>query len=153
MEDFIIEKMTNVDLNKIEKDFQKKFDDFWTISILKSELENSNSLYFVAKKKDEIVGFAGILINVDFTEIANIVVRKDFRNLGIGKLLLEKIIKETNKVGKNKIYLEVNENNINAINLYKKYKFEEVGRRKKYYNKKDDAILMNLNNINKLFNK
>ena len=31
---------------------------------------------------------------------------------------------------------EVNENNISAINLYKKYKFETVGMRKKYYNGK-----------------
>ena len=45
---------------------------------------------------------------------------------------------------KNNISLEVNENNESAINLYKKYKFEEVGRRKKYYNKKDDAILHHL---------
>ena len=144
MENIVIEKMTIQDVIEIEKDFEEKFDNFWNINILKSELDNNNSLYFVAKEEKEIVGFVGTLINVDFTEITNIVVKKDFRKLGIGKMLLEKIIEEAKKNGKNLIYLEVNENNVNAINLYKKYRFEEVGRRKKYYNQKDDAILMNL---------
>ena len=144
MENIIVEKMTIEDALKIEKNFEEKFDDFWNINILKSELLNDNSLYFVAKKHNEILGFVGILINVDFTEITNIVVKKDFRKSGIGKMLLEKIIEETKKKNKDIIYLEVNENNKSAINLYEKYKFQEVGRRKKYYNQKDDAILMNL---------
>ena len=144
MENIIIEKMTIQDGIEIKKDFEENFDSFWNINILKSELNNNNSLYFVAKKQNEILGFIGILINFDFTEITNIVVKKDFRKLGIGKMLLEKIIEETKKFNKEMIYLEVNENNEGAINLYKKYRFEEVGRRKKYYNEKDDAILMNL---------
>ena len=144
MENLIIEKMTIKDAIEIEKDFEERFDNFWNINILKSELNNNNSLYFVAKEEKEIVGFVGVLINVDFTEITNIVVKKDFRKLGIGKMLLEKIIEETKKINKEMICLEVNENNISAINLYKKYRFEEVGRRKKYYDQKDDAILMNL---------
>ena len=144
MENIIVEKMIIQDAIEIEKEFKEKFDKFWNINILKSELNNNNSLYFVAKEEKEIVGFVGVLINVDFTEITNIVVKKDFRKLGIGKMLLEKIIEETKKINKEMIYLEVNENNECAINLYKKYRFEEVGRRKKYYNEKDDAILMNL---------
>lgn len=144
MENIIVEKMIIQDAIEIEKEFEEKFDKFWNINVLKSELNNNNSLYFVAKKQNEILGFIGILINFDFTEITNIVVKKDFRNLGIGKMLLEKIIEETKKINKEMICLEVNENNISAINLYKKYRFEEVGRRKKYYNEKDDAILMNL---------
>ena len=90
MENINIEKMTIQDVLKIEKEFEEKFDDFWNINILKSELLNDNSLYFVAKKHNEILGFVGILINVDFTEITNIVVKKDFRKSGIGKMLLEK---------------------------------------------------------------
>ena len=43
---------------------------------------------------------------------------------------------------KENISLEVNENNISARNLYEKYKFEIVGMRKKYYNGKDNAIIM-----------
>ena len=43
---------------------------------------------------------------------------------------------------KKDISLEVNELNNSAISLYKKAGFEEVGIRKKYYNGKDNAIIM-----------
>ena len=43
---------------------------------------------------------------------------------------------------KKDISLEVNEENDAAINLYKKAGFEEVGIRKKYYNGKNNAIIM-----------
>ena len=43
---------------------------------------------------------------------------------------------------KDNISLEVNENNNAAIELYKKFNFEIVGCRKKYYNGKDNAIIM-----------
>ena len=47
--------------------------------------------------------------------------------------------KNTNK---NSISLEVNEKNLIAINLYKKFGFKKIGSRKKYYNGIDDAIIM-----------
>ena len=40
------------------------------------------------------------------------------------------------------ITLEVNEKNIPAISLYKKYGFETLGTRKKYYNNQFDAYIM-----------
>ena len=48
----------------------------------------------------------------------------------------------TKEAGKDSISLEVNEVNKPAINLYDKYGFEIVGRRKKYYDGKYDAIIM-----------
>ena len=49
----------------------------------------------------------------------------------------------SNPLSKNKIYLEVNTNNFAAKSFYYNLGFEEVGIRKRYYNK-DDAILMDL---------
>lgn len=51
------------------------------------------------------------------------------------------LIDLASKSGCKKINLEVNEKNIIAINLYKKFGFEQVGLRKKYYNDQD-AVLM-----------
>ena len=41
--------------------------------------------------------------------------------------------------------LEVRDNNIPAIKLYKKFNFDILGRRKKYYNNVNDAIIMTKN--------
>lgn len=142
-----ISKMTLEDLNIIKDCLLEEFDDFWSYNVLKQELENNqnlNSQYFVAKLKEEVVGFVGILTIIDEVNIMNIVVRKNSRNLGIGSLLIENVIDFSKQQKASLITLEVNENNLPAINLYKKYNFKQVGLRKKYYNNTNNAIIMSL---------
>ena len=57
-----ISKMTLDDAQEIKDELEINFDNFWTYGILKSEIDNINSRYIVAKQSNEIVGFAGILI-------------------------------------------------------------------------------------------
>ena len=49
--------MTISDLDLISHNLLSDFDDFWNIATLKSELENPNSKYIIAKNNNEIVGF------------------------------------------------------------------------------------------------
>ena len=136
--------MTLEDLEQIKDELEEKFDKFWTYGILKSEIANINSKYIVAKYKEEIVGFAGITLILDEANIMNIVTKKEKRNQGIGTILLENLIKLSKELNAKSITLEVNINNNDAINLYKKFEFAEVGLRKKYYNNIDDALIMTL---------
>ena len=140
----MISEMNLQDLENIKDCLLTDFDDFWSYNILKQELENGKSKYFVLKQENEIIGFAGILLIIDEVNIMNIVVRKDKRNLGIGSLLLEKIIDFSEIHNATSITLEVNEKNVPAIRLYEKYGFKQVGLRRKYYNNEDNAILMDL---------
>ena len=140
--EIIIDEMTMNDFNNIKDNLSEEFDDFWNENILKSELENIDSKYFVAKKNNMTVGFAGILVLIDSVEITNIVVKKCERNEGIGSILLEKLISEGIILKKDNISLEVNEKNSIAIMLYEKYNFKQVGLRKKYYNGENNAIIM-----------
>ena len=141
-----IEIMTNEDLETIKDILQTEFDEFWNYEILKQELSSNNSKYIVAKTLDNIiVGFAGIKIILDTAEIMNIVTKKSFRNMGIGKQMLEYLINMCKNSNIKTLNLEVNSTNTIAITLYKKYNFKEVGLRKKYYDNTYDAILMSLN--------
>ena len=88
LSDIKISKMNIDDLNIIKNNLLTDFDNFWTFDILKNELESKNSLYFVAKLNDEIIGFAGIKIILDECELMNIVTKKSYRKNGIGNLLL-----------------------------------------------------------------
>lgn len=140
-----ITKMNLNDLEKIAPTLALEFDDFWSYNILKEELLNKNSIYYVAKDENGlIVGFAGILIILDEANITNIVTKKSLRHKGIGTILLDKLISASKKKNLSSITLEVNENNKPAINLYKKFNFENMGIRKKYYNNTDNAIIMTL---------
>lgn len=136
-----IENMTLTDLYSIQDTLVSDFDDFWNYSVLKSELESPNSHYIVAKDNSKIFGFAGIKVSVVDADIMNIVVRKDLRNSGLGSLLLEGLINLAKSLNVEKLFLEVNEKNLPAISLYKKFDFKEISKRKKYY-KENDAIVM-----------
>lgn len=135
-------KMTLDDLKKIELCFHSDFDDFWTPSLLKSELMGKNKNYIVARKADEIVGFAGSMMNFPDMEIMTIVVKKTQRGNGIGTLLLDKLIEIAKKNDVEKIFLEVKQTNEIARKLYEKAGFQEVGIRKNYYGEHNDAIIM-----------
>ena len=138
----LVFNMNSQDLDLIANNLESNFDNFWNYNIFKSELENGNSKYLVAKIDNEIVGFAGIIPIVDESDISNIVVHKDFRNRKIGSCLLESLINLATSLNLKCINLEVRESNIPAIKLYEKYGFEVCGLRKKYYNNSENAILM-----------
>lgn len=144
MDNIYVSKMTLSDFNDIANILTTDFDEFWTKNILQNEIENENSYYIVAKLKSEIVGFAGIWFSVDDIHITNIVVRKDYRKKGIGNILLQELIKISKKTDKTSITLEVKSTNEPAKKLYEKHGFKIQGIRKKYYNNKEDAIIMTL---------
>jgi len=80
--------------------------------------------------------------------VLGVVVKKKFRDLGIGKCLVDAAIRESKKLNnKEKIVLSCFSNNDRALNLYKNMGFEVIGIRKKqfymdanYY----DEVLMDL---------
>ena len=119
-------RMTINDYNMIKDILFEEFDDFWSEGILKKELESENSKYIVIKENGEILGFAGIWISPVDCQITNIVVKKIYRNQGIGSRLLEKLIEVAKETEFDVLSLEVNEKNVSAIKLYEKYGFEIV---------------------------
>ena len=142
MDNIKISAMTLPDLDSISDILTCEFDDFWNYNLFKSELENKNSMYIVAKLNNQIVGFAGIWFSIDDIHITNIVVKKNCRNQKIGSLMLNNLIELCENRTQKSITLEVNSNNIPAQKLYQKFGFKNVGIRKKYYNNTEDAIIM-----------
>lgn len=139
-----IHLMTLQDLNKIKENLQTDFDDFWNFEILKEELGNNNSKYLVLLYDSKVVCFGGIKIILDEANLMNIVTIKQMRRNGFANYILTELIKISKEENCSSMTLEVNENNLSAINLYKKFNFMEIGKRKNYYRNGDTAILMTL---------
>lgn len=142
----------NLEITKMEKSHLdeiatklSEFDEFWNSNILIDEFNNENSKYFVIMNEENILGFAGLWFNIDEAHVMNIAIKKEFRRNHFGTQLLDFLIDFAEKENKECITLEVREDNIAAINLYKKMNFIEVGRRKKYYDNVFDAIIMTKN--------
>ena len=137
-----ISEMFLFDLDNIKDILVSDFDDFWNYNILKEELESPNSKYIIAKTNDgEIIGFAGIKIIINTADIMNIVVKKSWRNQGVGNFLLNNLVSICKDLNLLSLSLEVNEDNYPAIHLYKKFGFKNIGLRKNYY-KNNDGIVM-----------
>ena len=136
-----ITPMTLTDVNTIKNNLISDFDNFWTYQILKEELESENSSYLIARMNDEIIGFAGIKVVLDEADIMNIVIKKNYRNQGIGTLLLENLISLAKRLNLKSLSLEVSEKNLPAIHLYQNFGFESLGVRKNYYQDKNGIIM------------
>ena len=72
-------------------------------------------------------------------DIVNIVVDREVRKQGIATKLINYVIDLFDDI--DNVMLEVNENNIPAISLYKKNKFEIINKRNNYYGS-DAALIM-----------
>lgn len=97
----------------------------------------------VADTGSKIAGYI-VTMDVDDTtgKIISFAVRREFRGMGIGKMLLKRAIERLAGRGKKKIILEVRVSNISAQNLYKKYGFKIVEVIPSYYSDGEDAYLM-----------
>ena len=76
----------------------------------------------------------------DRVELDYIIVDSSYRRCGIGSKLVAYLVRYCRD--KSNITLEVNENNIVAINLYKKNGFEAVSKRVGYYNNSDGLLMI-----------
>ena len=81
----------------------------------------------------------------DEAEFLSIGVTPDQQRQGVGKRLLQRFFEHGTSQNMTRIVLEVAEDNVPAVRLYRDFGFVEFGRRKGYYkqgNWKIDAIMM-----------
>lgn len=120
----------------------------WSKRSFENEITNPQSVFRVAIESGEVVGFAGLWMIVDEAHIINVAVKPEKRRLGIGKRLIEEILRLAKERGSVCATLEVRKSNVGAVELYKGFGFEEVAVRKGYYpDNKEDAIVMWLYNM------
>ncbi len=138
----LIVDMTKEHLPDILEVEKESFSHPWTENMFLEELNGKFSVYRVAIEDGKAVGYMGMWVLADEGHITNVAVGKNYRGKGIGSALVEDFI----RTGKEKdlafLTLEVRVSNNDAIALYEKHGFKEVGRRKKYYENTEDAILM-----------
>jgi len=75
--------------------------------------------------------------------VTNIGVLPDFRRRGIGAKIVKELIDFSVEKALSFLSLEVRVSNLAAIELYKSFGFEEVGKRKNFYRlPNEDALIM-----------
>ena len=90
----------------------------------------------------EVAGYIVGNLIIDYIHILNLAVAGKFRRQGLALSFMQKAEQEAFKRGLGALTLEVRENNEAAVLLYRKLGYEVKGRRPKYYEYTDDALLM-----------
>lgn len=130
------------DLKAITTIEKLSYDSPWTEDFIIYEIHNPMSNFYVLELDDEIIGYIDFWILEKESHIANIAIHPDYRGRHYSKKLLDLVLYISKEEKVETISLEVNEENLPAISLYKSYGFEMVGRRPKYYSNKDDALIL-----------
>ena len=108
--------------------------DNFTYKLTEKEFSTNPYLKIITyAEKDKIIGFLLYSLIYDRIEIEQFEVITKERGKGIGDKLLKYLIEKYQDTDIKNITLEVKEDNIVAINLYKKYGFKNVSTREKYY--------------------
>jgi ribosomal protein S18 acetylase RimI-like enzyme len=120
MNDYIADEMGGGELIKGEK----------IIKLIDGLQSHQSKLILFASLNGNIVGLTNCFINfgtfaaAPFINIHDIIVNKFYRGTGVGRALMNTIIKKADEIDCSKITLEVRENNHRAQKLYKNLGFE-----------------------------
>jgi ribosomal-protein-alanine N-acetyltransferase len=145
-----IRRMTLEDLPAVVALDKISFSLPWPERSFRFELtDNPASRCWVAELDGRIVGVVVTWLFVDEAHIATIATHPDYRRQGIARRMLIYTLESAMREGAHSSFLEVRESNLAAQEMYRKFGYAEVGRRKRYYrDNNEDAILMNLERIN-----
>ena len=143
--DLVIVPMRRAHIRKIMPIEQQVYPRPWTAQVFVEELEQVRSgkrHYLVGTISDELVGYGGLLYVENDAHVTNLAVHPMWRSRGSATELMLDLAWEANRRGCDAMTLEVRHTNVAAQLLYRRFGFVPAGVRKKYYENRDDAIVM-----------
>ncbi len=121
----------------------------WPERSLRFEVtDNLAARCWAAELDDLLVGMLVLWMIVDEAHIATVATHPNHRRQGIASQLLLEALRSAHTEGARSALLEVRAGNQAAQEMYRKFGFEVVGRRERYYKDNyEDAVLMTLPRI------
>ncbi len=141
-----IRTMTENDIPRAAELEKMIFTDPWSEKVYRETFKIPDVEYVAVcddEAGQEMVGAAGVRNIVGTGEITNVMLLPEYRGRGIGRQMLEEVIRRGRRLGAKDFTLEVRKSNANAIRLYEKLGFESAGIRPQFYrNPDEDAVIM-----------
>ncbi len=98
--------------------------------------------YVAARSGERIVGYAGMFVVGPEADVQTVAVAPEAQGHGVGGALVEAMADEARARGVAVLHLEVRADNAGALGLYERHGFVADGRRRDYYGRGRDAVLM-----------
>ncbi|HSG17811.1 MAG TPA: ribosomal protein S18-alanine N-acetyltransferase [Anaerolineae bacterium] len=151
---YLLREMRPSDITQVMGIEQVVFPTPWKASAYEYEVTRNRLAHYqvlLAQLGDQpgiLIGYAGTWTLADELHISTIAVSKTWQGKGLGELLLLNMLTLAYQLPVTLVTLEVRRSNIVAQSLYKKYLFEIVGERRRYYESREDALIMNAGPLN-----
>lgn len=133
------------DLDAVMEIERCSFPEPWTPGLFVHELKVPFSKTTVARTingANAVVGYVCRWLVGDEVHILNLAVHPEHRRRGLGRALVELVLREAEEHHARQITLEVRRENTAAIALYASFGFRECGVRRNYYGHGHDALIM-----------
>ncbi len=99
------------------------------------EIKSGNRLVFIYKINGEFIGEGALVFDTGDSDysiperrvyVSRMIVKKEYRNRGIGSEILEFLIAKAKSMGFSEMTIGVDKDNANALHMYRKHGFTEV---------------------------
>lgn len=118
----------------------------WSRGNFTDSLSSGYQAWILRDQSLALLGYFVVMLVVDEAHLLNVAVSAERQGQGLGYLLLNQAVACARGLGMESVLLEVRPSNVRALDIYKRYGFETIGRRKDYYpapdSTREDAIVM-----------
>ncbi len=135
-QDFVLEALVQEDCTVLEDMHAGAFRHAWSEEDFAGMLSQGNIFGFIARpvgKPKQAAGFVLARLVAGEAEILTIAVSSAFQRRGIGRQLMEGVLRYLHHERAESLFLEVDESNVAAQALYRRLGFTQVGHRPAYY--------------------
>jgi len=137
-----VRAMTPADIAAVAELEAESFADPWPLAFFFEELSLPGREYVVVEDNGRIVGYGGIMLIDRDAHVMTIAVRPERRRQGLGTQVMVALFDAALERGARHLTLEVRASNHGAATLYERFGFAAAGRRPRYYQDEEDAIIM-----------
>ncbi|HUF50827.1 MAG TPA: ribosomal protein S18-alanine N-acetyltransferase [Longimicrobiales bacterium] len=115
----------------------------WSEATFRGLLRRRDAELVVAISDEQVIAYACFWRVLDQGELGNVAVAKTWRGHGLGARLVAEVLDRAARRGVHEVFLEVRPSNTVARQLYERFGFIPVGRRRNYYQEPaEDALVL-----------
>ncbi|KKO62934.1 Mycothiol acetyltransferase [Janthinobacterium sp. KBS0711] len=138
--------MVEADLFEVLALEQRVYPHPWTHGNFADSLKSGYPAWVLRDVDGTLLGYFLLMLVVDEAHLLNVAVEGAIQGQGLGRFLLNQSCACARRLGMESMLLEVRPSNVRALDIYQRYGFEQIGRRKGYYpaanSQREDAIVM-----------
>ncbi len=140
------EPMQEADLAEVLDLEQTVYPHPWSMANFVDSLASGYQAWVLRDTDGQLLGYFLLMAIVDEAHLLNVAVSAERQRQGLGRFLLNQAVACARGLGMESVLLEVRPSNERALEIYQRYGFQTIGRRKGYYptanQQREDAIVM-----------